>query len=268
VDVRTSIVLAPRVLAIRADPAEAAPGATVKYTLLFGAPDAPDASDASDAPVAWAFCTSPKPLTENDVIGADCLGGAAQPTAADAKLPANACQLFGPDPPPGGFRPRDPDETGGYYQPVRALTLGAPAIGLTRVTCNLGDAPTDAAADFGKRYHPNANPSLAVDLPERVTPGARAVFRASWTSADAEAYVSFDRDTQAVVDRREAMRVSWFATAGAFDQDRTGRAEDDPATDSENAWVAPATPATVHVWVVLRDSRGGVGWAIRDVEVK
>jgi hypothetical protein len=263
VDMRTSIVGSPRVLAIRADPAEASPGAAMRYTLLLGASEG-----TSDGPVEWAYCTSPKPLTENDVIGADCLDGAAQRISADAKLPPNACQLFGPDPPPGGFRPRDPDDTGGYYQPVRALTRGEPTIAFTRVACNLGDAPTDIAADFGRRYHANANPALHVDVPASVAPGARTVFRASWEAEDAEAYVYFDREAQIVRDRREAMRVSWFATAGAFDVDRTGRAEDDAATDTEDAWTAPTAPATVHVWVVLRDSRGGVAWAVRDVKVK
>jgi hypothetical protein len=264
VDVRPSSVLGPRVLAVRADPAEAPPGGDVKYTLLFASKD----GTVDAPPVAWAFCTAPKPLTENDVVGTDCLYGAAQATPADAKIPGNACQLFGPDPPPGGFRPRDPDPTGGYYQPVRALTPGPPTIGLSRVACNLGDAPTDIASDFGKRYRANANPSVDVDVPAQVAPGARAVLSASWKPGDAEAYIYFDHEAQAVVDRREAMRVSWFASAGAFDQDRTGRAEDDPGTDTQNGWTAPETPGTAHVWVVLRDSRGGVAWTARDVEVK
>jgi hypothetical protein len=261
-DVRTSIVTAPRVLAVRAEPAEAPPGALVHYTLLVassqGTVDAPE--------VAWAFCTSPKPLTENDVVGADCLDGAAQPTPADATLPANACQLFGPDPPPGGFRPRDPDPTGGYYQPVRALAAGAPTVSLSRLACNLGDAPADIATDFGKRYRANANPVLEVSVPANISAGARVVFRASWT--EAEHYISFDRETQALRDRREAMRVSWFASAGAYDAERTGRGEDDPSAETENGWTAPGTSGVVHVWIVLRDSRGGVAWAGRDVEVK
>ena len=63
------------------------------------------------------------------------------------------------------------------------------------------------------------------------------------------------------------MRVSWYATAGAFDTETTGRAEDDPATTTPNGWSAPGAPGVVHVWIVLRDSRGGVDFASYDLNV-
>ena len=56
------------------------------------------------------------------------------------------------------------------------------------------------------------------------------------------------------------MRVSWFATSGAFHDDRTGRAEDDRATTADDTWTAPSTPGDLVMWVVLRDSRGGTAW--------
>jgi hypothetical protein len=31
-------------------------------------------------------------------------------------------------------------------------------------------------------------------------------------------------------------------------------------TTTDNAWTAPKDPAMVTMWVVLRDSRGGVDW--------
>jgi hypothetical protein len=74
----------------------------------------------------------------------------------------------------------------------------------------------------------------------------------------AEQYLYLDSST--LVIRREAMHVAWYATAGTFDDDSTGRAEDDTATISDNVWHAPAQPGTVHLWVVLQDDRGGVGW--------
>ena len=64
--------------------------------------------------------------------------------------------------------------------------------------------------------------------------------------------------TVALVPQREALRVSWFASAGVFDHDVTGRDAEDVALSTVNGWQAPTTPGIVHLWLVLRDSRGGV----------
>lgn len=78
----------------------------------------------------------------------------------------------------------------------------------------------------------------------------------------AERYVNFDSAGQSLVDAREGIDVSWFATRGSFDLDRTGAADTDTTTNSENGWTPPSQPGqTVHLWVVLRDDRGGTGWA-------
>jgi len=77
----------------------------------------------------------------------------------------------------------------------------------------------------------------------------------------AERYAGFDLGTQSVVERREAIAVAWFATGGAFDDDRTGRVSSDIATTSDDGWQAPAQPGLVHMWVIVRDDRGGTGWA-------
>jgi hypothetical protein len=84
----------------------------------------------------------------------------------------------------------------------------------------------------------------------------------------AERYAGFDLASQSVVDRREAIAVAWFATGGTFDEDRTGRVPSDLTNSSDNAWKAPASRGLVHLWVVLRDDRGGVGWADYPVRVE
>jgi hypothetical protein len=84
----------------------------------------------------------------------------------------------------------------------------------------------------------------------------------------AERFVNFDLTTQAVVDQREGIHVSWYATAGSFDQDRTGRAGTDDATTSDDGWTAPSQVGLVNVWVVLRDDRGGIGWAEYVLDVR
>jgi hypothetical protein len=54
------------------------------------------------------------------------------------------------------------------------------------------------------------------------------------------------------------MRVSWFATAGSLPVDATAIGEDDAATSVSTTWHTPAQTGQVWVWVVLRDSRGGI----------
>jgi hypothetical protein len=84
----------------------------------------------------------------------------------------------------------------------------------------------------------------------------------------AERFAAFDLGSQSVVDRREAMAIAWFATAGTFDHDRTGREATDATNTSDNGWRAPAQPSLVHLWVVLRDDRGGVGWGEYRLDVR
>ena len=69
--------------------------------------------------------------------------------------------------------------------------------------------------------------------------------------------------------RREEMRVSWFATAGAFRDGRTGRTEAEAdEIETENVWTAPEQPGEVVLWVVLRDDRGGVTWQSYRMQVE
>ena len=156
-----SLLTSTRILAVRGNPPEAAPGGDVSYDALVASPS----GTVEDPQLAWAFCAAPKPLTENDAVSAACLGDAVRPigepaAAIDAATPPDACQLFGPDPPPGGFRPRDPDDTGGFYQPVRVRLGALIAFALERVTCDLPNAPVDAAIELKKRYVANHNPKL------------------------------------------------------------------------------------------------------------
>ena len=270
---RESLVGEPRVLAVVADPPEVKPGTTpVTFRVLVASADGTTVA----APQAFAFCATPKLLTENGPVSAECLGAGVRPfDGTAAAVPADACFLFGPETPPGGYRPRDADVTGGYYQPVRATIApggSAPfvAFGFERILCNLASAPSDAAKAMADGYHPNLNPEL---LPleartdagpvalDAIARGARVVLRASWPAASAESYLAFDVPSQSVVTRREGLRVSWFASAGAFDSDVTGRREDETDTFTENPWTAPSDATTVHLWRVLRDARGGATWA-------
>jgi hypothetical protein len=273
-----TLITSTRVLAVRADPAEAKPGATVTLTPLVASPDGTVASP----PIAWSFCSVPRPLTTDDVVSQACLDSALQMVAGEgpsitASTPGDGCTLFGPDIPAGGLRPVDPDATGGYYQPVLAELPGVAAtIDLLRITCDLSGASAATAAAFAAAYVPNANPELLplvvmIDgspAPLTAIPaGARVDLEASWPSASAETYAYYDAATDTVTARREAMSVAWVSSAGALDTEATGRAATDFATTSDNAYVAPSAAGKVHLWIILRDGRGGVDFAAYDVDV-
>ncbi len=265
---RESIVTRTQVLAVRAEPPDAKPGEAITWRALVVTPE----GELAEPQASWAFCATPKRLTENGAVSAQCLGGGVRPigdgATVSAALPQDACSLFGPEVTSADLRPRDPDVTGGFYQPVR-LTVqdGAGptvAFGMTRIRCNVGSAGAEVAAEYQRRYVPNQNPvllPLEASAPlDAVPAGARLELRAPWPESSVESYVTIDVAEQRVVDRRETMRVSWFATAGSFEHDRTGT--------PENAWTAPAGAGTVQLFVVLRDDRGGVANASYRVVVR
>ena len=279
-----SLVTSTRILAVRADPAEAVPGTMVTFTALVAAPDG-----TRDAGVAWSFCTAPKPVTEDNVVSNACVGdGLGASDAASLALagvgasvtaptPSKGCSIFGPDVGSMGLRPRDPDTTGGYYQPLLAALPGASdAIELARIHCDLASASGDEATAFAKAYHDNLNPTLlpltatvagkAVPL-TALPASAHVVLQASWPSASAETFAYFDPASQTLGTQREAMQVAWYSSGGALDTESTGRAGDDLATTSEDGWSAPGSAGTTHLWVVLRDSRGGVAYVSQDLAV-
>jgi hypothetical protein len=106
----------------------------------------------------------------------------------------------------------------------------------------------------------------AVSL-DRISKGAVVELQVSWFAADAETYAYFDRSTQSVTTRREAMRVAWYTSGGKLDAESTGRAEDDFAVGTNNVWTAPNSAARAKLWIVLRDSRGGTDFAAYDLLV-
>jgi hypothetical protein len=282
---RESLVTGTRVLAVRGEPPEAKPGEVVRYSLLVATPEGP----VTNPSASWAFCATPKLLTENGAATAACLKDAVRPLAEgtssiEAVLPADACALFGPEITSAELRPRDPDVTGGYYQPLRVSLArpqagasegeGAVAFGLERIACNLANAAAEVTADFGRRYAANRNPELGPLTATRdgvpvaldaIPRGARVQLRASWPEGAAERYVVYDLASRTVIERRETMRVSWFTTAGTFASDRTGRSEDELEPFTDNEWTAPDEARSTDLFVVLRDARGGVAFATHEL---
>jgi len=197
----TSRVAAPRVLAIRADPAEVRErlDKTATFTALVAAPDG-----SATPEVFWSLCIDRKPLSELGPVSPKCIASPepgpsiAEPlgtgTSIEATIPETACQLFGPqrpDPKPGepSGRPVDPDPTGGYYQPVMAWLGTTAVLGSVRLGCPLRDI------EFNQRYRQNENPALdaleavrgdgtALPLDDGgsldLSPGERVTVRTTW----------------------------------------------------------------------------------------
>jgi hypothetical protein len=87
--------------------------------------------------------------------------------------------------------------------------------------------------------------------------------------AGAEPYVWFDREAQHVRPRREGISVAWYASRGHFENEQTGvdEAQAESQTFTENTYVASREPGPVTLWLVVRDTRGGQSWEIRQLQV-
>ncbi|HVW26333.1 MAG TPA: hypothetical protein VHC69_13280 [Polyangiaceae bacterium] len=270
----TTLVTAPRVIAAVADPPELHPRAMVQIHVV-------PAPDAAGATPELTFCTTPATIGDPRPVSEACLAEKGIPLSVDGlvatgAIPADTCSRFGPDPISSSDRPRDPDATGGFYQPVRISFLGAISFEQVRIQCALPDAPADLARQLADRYRPNQNPhepSLELQTPggfqdlAAVKAGESVQLRVRWDRESRETYVSLPPDGTALENRVEAMSVSWFSNRGSFAASVTGRAEKDPGNDTTNSFVAPDSgPLTL--WVVLRDSRGGSAFLTRSVHVE
>jgi hypothetical protein len=272
-DDRPWLVETPRIIGWKAEPPEAAPGDAVTFQVVALGPDG--ALDTTGT--TWTLCRAPKPLGENRVVTTSCLPPAAASPMGDAlgdpvtlAIPTDACRLFGPDTPQPAAgdpptRPRDPDATGGYFQPL-TMSLGASlAVGLERLTCGLPDASLAAARAFQAAYHPNQNPALS-DLvltsegtpvdPAATAVGTRVLVQAAWPAGTAEAFPVFDPSSGAVIPTEETLRASWYVTGGQLDQPAT-EIDDASILSTSTTWTLPRSAGVVELVLVLADSRGG-----------
>jgi hypothetical protein len=301
----TSNVSAPRLLAVQATPAEAPPGKGFSMSALYVGPDGPANASSIDWAICLLQnpLGDPDPIAPACFVEASTnlapfgTGGSVAGT-----VPSDACELFGPDSPPPlpgqpAARPTDPDATGGFYLPVRILSDGDQwSAALERIACQPSGVTEAVFNAYSSGYLPNQNPavaSLAVvsadggtttiapDAPDAGPPpalpaGGETTLRVAWpvcpqtvaACSGAETYIYIDPTTKQIATGRESIVASWYASAGTFALDRVGRAGTDSALSVDDTWTAPASAGTVHLWVVLRDARGGVGWASYTIAVE
>jgi len=201
-----------RVLAVRSEPAEPSPGATVKLTALATGPQGEVLDPAS---VRWSVCKARKPLTELGSVAPECLAGesgavqsAGEGFEIETQIASDVCRVYGPLAPAAQAgstvtgRPVDPDASGGFYQPIVLSVAGQPTIAGVRVACGVTDLPQTESITFNQGYRPNENPviervdavsggvssELSADGATTLTvaPGARIEFSASWAACPTE----------------------------------------------------------------------------------
>lgn len=294
------------VLAIQSEPAEAPVGTEVTYTSLVVNEKGERVQDGD-----WAFCTERKPLAILAPVSPACLSRSGpqllplgEGNPVQGLLPTGMCSVFGPETPASKDgeeppRPFDPDDSGGYYQPLRLLLTDKEeeiyATARTRLNCGLVGVSADISREFRSRYRLNQNPALSrlllvkggesqeledgEEISTTVRVGETLKLRVEWEDCPkklddlesgctgAEPFLHFDLVDRKLVERRESLSLAWFTNQGELAQDRTGLDAEDRATSSENEWVAPSEPGEATFWVVLRDNRGGLGWRQARVEV-
>jgi hypothetical protein len=280
-----SLITDDTLLAVIGEPPEAKPGDKVTYAYLLASPS----GTVDESTAGWDVCLTPKPPAENNSVASACnppTPGTNPGLTFDAPMPTNACQLFGPIAPPveagkPAIRPRDPDATGGYYLPVRVkfsdLATGDVAgFAFERITCNPANANGATIQQYLEQYQTNKDPGIAsTDLitssgarttldtaaqPVPVSPGETVDFEAAFSAGSAETFPIIAPGGDALASQTESLHMSWFATAGSFVHDRTGVGSTETATSTTNTWKAPNGTAAVHMWLVLRDSRGGTAF--------
>ena len=223
-----------RVLGIRAEPAEIAPGESTQVDALVADPF------GGGRPVTWtwAVCT-PDPFEGESSCSEE---GRTVPLAVgtSAVLTAAPDTLDGLEP--------EAQERG--IDLFLVLSIHADAVP--------GVAPEEAEIAF-KRVRvstdiaPNTNPVLErFEIPAVLPAGETVTLTAAATASSAE---SFDGPTGP---RTEDLRFSWFTTAGLLDRSSTFGSP----VESENDWEVE-TPSTF--WLVVRDGRGGATWTTRTV---
>jgi hypothetical protein len=254
----------PRILAVLAEPPEAAPGEPVHLRALFVDGTGPRTA----ASVRWALCQTPRSLRENTSVSAACAERDERPLSAhelelDALIPRDACARFGSET-ALGERPLDPDHSGGYYQPLRLSVDDLPtAIVRQRIVCPLANAPIDVTQRFNQRYTPNRAPAIAAlravhgaeELSFEALPAHSALELQLTFAEDArETYPLYDALHGQLDSARERLEVRWYVTRGAL-----AHASDAPSGETaENVLSTQATGSKSWLWLIVRDDRGGV----------
>jgi hypothetical protein len=105
---------------------------------------------------------------------------------------------------------------------------------------------------------------LEVRCKEKKECGAEVTFRAFFEKESLQDYETIEYGKPKTVDER--MYVSWFVTGGSVDMSRAGPEGDDLVGPYETKW-SPEEPGTFTLYVVGHDDRGGASWQTYTIDV-
>jgi hypothetical protein len=287
-----SLVAGLRVLAVKAEPPELAPGETATLTPLIVDTRG---LDAGTPRVSWSLCLQaplPGSAVSNDCLSTDL--GASDIVTQLGEGPTMQVTMPNVTQAQLGV----PDSTGGVYLPViMRVTDGVESVATVyrlRYTAKI-------ATPFftGPLQPPNHNPKIedilvsygndggVAHLDEiKINAKDRIAMRASMSADSAEVYPRIEGEIKLpdggisldggikffdggidigpihLVEVTETLRVSWFTNIGRFVPDVTGEAGKlDAELRLDKYLVAP--PADIDLYIVVRDDRGGTDFTTR-----
>jgi hypothetical protein len=242
-----------RVLAVKADPPQVAPGETTTLSLL--------AVDTAGGVIAASWNQCLVPPRAGEAVSVDCVNGTAslQPvgegTTVTATMPqVSADALGGADATGGVYLPLVAQVTGGadalttVYR-LRLAQVGQPANSNPQIAAVLGRLGSDAPAPLEETAPLTVSAGDALSLSVALAPGS------------AETYVAANGSTTT-----ELITTSWFATAGNLSVQKTSEMQ--PETVLHLDQRLPAAGATIDLWAVSRDERGGTDYAHRTLSFR
>jgi hypothetical protein len=287
-----------RVLAVRAEPPEVAPGDSAVLDALVVEPAARPSID--QVSYLWLACPALQGVTIESPCGIQ---------SAISALPPN-CKEVGSDHTcllsTAATASVTPDSSLLGERGIGTLLLtlvvsdGTSAIECWRNVVENGGLPTDpdhcvvsykrlsvsafeGQADGDEMHHRNQNPGLVEFGMREERGGAEPASLLDGTATVAPSLPTAKSRRELVMTRAneaaelksdggyEILSVSWFTDRGILDGARsTFRSEEcptqldcpkgPPPATTTNDWVAPTDTGPARFWVVLRDDRGGVGW--------
>jgi hypothetical protein len=254
-----TLISAPRVLAIVAEPPEVPPGASSTVTaMIVGTPQAPT--------ITWTRCRlAPLPGQSTNT---DCVTNLqasynepiGQGATVTATMPADATpESLG-----------QPDASGGVYLSLIAnVTAGADSfVGVYRLRLGPGAAGNQNPVQ-GVVFVDEGAATVPLDeaAPLSVRPGDRLALGVDLLDGSVQTYDSpIGGLSGGGGPIQESLRTAWFSTAGDFSNDRTNDAQ--PRTVLILDEFLPPAGSTIDLYAVTRDERGGCDFAHRTLRLE